>query len=217
MISISGAECWQHDDGVIPLRDIGSSLGRIPRFAGHTQEWYPVLAHVLVAALMCEPKWSIYALFHDAPEALTNDVPTPWKTAEQREVEHALYERMCKAYGLPWPIPEEAQAAVDHVDQLCLVHEGYVLGHAAPDRLVRFDDRGLVKANSIVDDGVLEVVEYHLGLAVARYDGHPLPAFMNPAIAGPIYEDAFYSYLQKSIDAGLEGVDLEKARVPDVD
>lgn len=216
MITLSGSECWPDGEGVPTLRDIGTSLGRISRFAGHTVDFYPVLAHTLVAALLCESKWSVYALFHDAPEALTSDVPTPWKHPAQRELEHGLYERMCLAYGLPWPIPPEGQEAVDYVDHLCLVNEAYVIGHHSPDRLVRRDEGGLIKAGSHTDPEVMSLIEYHRDQAHARVGDHALPAFMIPAIAGPIYEDAFKSYLRKSIGAGLEGVDLERAGIAEL-
>lgn len=203
MIALDGSHCWQHDDGVLTLREIGASLGRLVRFAGHTEEHYPVLAHALTAAVLCEPKWSIYALFHDAPEAVTNDVPTPWKSDEQKELEHQLYERMCVAYGLPWPIPPEGQAAVDAVDHICLVNEGVYLRHAEPTSL---QFKGVAP-----DERVIDVVQYHHELAMTPVAGHPLPSFFHPKITGPIYEDAFKSYVRKSIEAGLEGVDLERA------
>ena len=210
MISISGAHCWPEGpaDEVFTLRDIGTSLGRIPRFVGHTEKWYPVLAHVLTAAVLCEEKWSVYALFHDATETLMNDIPTPYKTDEQRSLERRVYARMCKAYGLPWPVPPEAQKAVKYVDKVCLVNEGHFLEHAQPHLLVPADDEGPVVSPT---EDVMAVVEYHFERAMSPMHGHPLPAFFHKEIAGPIFEDAFYSYLKRSIAAGLEGVDLERA------
>lgn len=209
MISISGAHCWPGgpDHEVFTLRDIGASLGRIPRFAGHTEKWYPVLSHVLTAAVLCEAKWSIYALFHDATEALMNDIPTPYKSKEQKALERELYGRMCRAYGLPWPVPSEGESAVDLVDRVCLVNEGVFLGHAEPHMLLPADDKPPVSP----DADVISVIEYHWERAMSPIQGQVLPAFFHPEITGPIFEDAFKSYVTRSIDAGLEGVDLERA------
>src|SRR5690606_16370569 len=66
-------------DGAPSLESVAVSLGRIPRFAGHTRTWYPVLAHVLCCAAYVEDRYGIHALLHDAAESCVNDVPRPMK------------------------------------------------------------------------------------------------------------------------------------------
>ncbi len=206
MITYYGSHVWPDGDGVPTLREIGIALGRIPRFAGATEKVFPVLAHVLTAALVGERKWSIYLLMHDATEAVMSDVPSPWKSREQRELEDKLLARVYAHYGLP-PLDEEGQAHVHEIDLMVRTNEASFLGH--PD--VEAIDQGRMAG----DDGVYEVVKYHWEMAMTPIDGSPLPAFMNAEIAGPIFEDAFKSYLRQSIDAGLEGVDIEKAGLND--
>lgn len=118
-------------DGVPSLYSIGTGLGRMPRFAGQTPIYYPVLCHVLTVADLVPPQFRIYALLHDAAEALVGDVPTPWKTDAARAAEDDILERLTVSLGLSWPWPEDAHKAVKEADALALAAEAHVLGHPA--------------------------------------------------------------------------------------
>jgi len=78
------------------LYAIGVALSRIPRFAGHTRSAWTVLDHSLfVAALadgepIAEDLLPLCALLHDAHEAMTSDVPTPFKDDELRQTQDML-------------------------------------------------------------------------------------------------------------------------------
>lgn len=135
MITLTGESVWprgsEHGDAGVPsLMSIGAGLGRMPRFAGQTQRLYTVLAHTFVVAELVEPAYRVYALLHDAAEAIVGDVPTTWKTAEARAHEDDLLERITHDLDLPWPWPHAAQAAVKKADALALAAEAHVLGHA---------------------------------------------------------------------------------------
>lgn len=126
-----GGERVTLETGAPTINTIGVSLGRIMRFCGHTERPYSVLAHSLVTAELVPPKFGIYALMHDAQESLMSDVPTPMKSQVARNREYKLLERIYITNGLPWPIPEEAQEAVDEADETALIAEAHILGHPA--------------------------------------------------------------------------------------
>lgn len=203
---------WQHDEGVPSLRDIGQGLGRISRFAGQTEEWYPVLGHVLTTATIVPPIAAIYGLMHDAPESMMSDIPTPWKSPAQRELEHKLYERMCKAYGIPWPIAPEIQEMVEEADYQALLAEAVILRHKNPQGCVRRieggDDTEVIGEVPVIDV-VAELTRHNLSKAQARVGNHALPAYLIPEISRVVFREAFLHFRQKSKDAGLEITDPE--------
>lgn len=127
MITWSG-ECVYPSHGVPRLESVGVGLGRMPRFAGQTRDWYPVLAHTLVVASLVPEHARIYALLHDAPEAIVADVPTPWKTDAARRHEEILLERLYGSLDLPNPTRLQADA-VKAADQRALVAEAHTIGH----------------------------------------------------------------------------------------
>lgn len=90
----------------INLKDIALGLSRQPRYAGQTTKPYSVAQHCLLVAELI-PKRRLYALIHDAPEALLCDMPTPAKDAMRElgstaydELEWRLYAAICKAVKL---------------------------------------------------------------------------------------------------------------------
>ena len=177
-LSRTDVETDNHPD----LFSIGVSLGRIPRFTGHTRELYTVLPHVLTVATIMPAEWGLYGLLHDAPEACVADVPTPWKTEGARTLEKELYERIVRGYGLVWPIPEGVQAAVDKADLKALGAEAHVIGHPkASDWWPEYDE------------AAAELTAYHL---------RHVPQMMNAEVGGSIYEEAFASWADK-IDPDL--------------
>lgn len=87
----------------VPLSDIATSLSRIPRFLGATvgELGYSVAQHSLhvaecLAAWGYSPQIQLAGLFHDAPEALIGDCPSPVKKL-LGEAWHALEARMALA------------------------------------------------------------------------------------------------------------------------
>lgn len=179
MIVYSGRTVAPRDSGwennTFPdLFSIGVSLGRIPRFAGHTKYLYTVLPHVLTVATIMPPEYSVFGLIHDAPEICCSDVPTPWKTEGAKERELDLYERIAEGHGLVWPIPEHVQAEVDKADRLALEAEAHVIGHPAAE---------LVWPNP--DPKTMELTEYHL---------QHVAKMQIPDIAGNIYQEAFAAF-----------------------
>lgn len=85
------------------LTDIAVGLSRQPRFGGQTREWWSVLDHSLFCDELVKSQEStrelrLAVLLHDAHEALTGDVPTPFKTPDFRAVQDDLDRRICGAF-----------------------------------------------------------------------------------------------------------------------
>jgi hypothetical protein len=114
------------------LEAIAVSLGRIPRFCGHTEHWYSVLSHTLVVAELVPADCKIHALLHDAPECVVNDVPTTWKTDGHRDNEHEVLERIYAEQHLPQPTGSQV-LAVKRADLLALAAEAHILKQRAAE------------------------------------------------------------------------------------
>lgn len=128
MIAYDGSDVWP-SHGAPTLREIGVGLGRMPRFAGQTREWYPVLSHSLVVAVLLPPELRVYGLLHDAHEAILGDMPTTWKTPERSSKEDLLQARIYERLGIASPNASASEALHD-ADKEALAAEAHVLGHA---------------------------------------------------------------------------------------
>ena len=174
MISYSNRDVYPDGSGAPSLEDIGVALGRIPRFCGHTKEFYPVLGHILTVATILPDKYALFGLLHDAPEACMGDVPTPWKTEVARRREHMLLRRIYEDNGLKFPISDRAQAAVDIADSQALIAEAHVLGHPRAEVF-----------NGTPDPEIMRITQFHLEQAIS---------FINPEISSRIFVEAFEHY-----------------------
>lgn len=113
-------------DGAYGLTSTAVSLGRIPRFLGHVNTFYPVLAHSLVVASLMPPEIGVYGLLHDAGEAVFGDIPTPVKIPEVREYECAYMERFWENLNMPQPT-DEIRVEVSLADRRALYAEARTL------------------------------------------------------------------------------------------
>lgn len=91
--------------GVPSIVDVARSLSRQPRFAGHGAAGWNGAAHAIyVQALAVQDGHEfnyplrLALLLHDAHEAMTGDVPTPYKNAGIRAVQDALDGRIMDAH-----------------------------------------------------------------------------------------------------------------------
>lgn len=71
------------------ITDIAHALGRVCRFAGHTNRFYSVAEHCVHVALLVPMELVRPALLHDASEAFIGDVTRPLKAMlpDYREIE----------------------------------------------------------------------------------------------------------------------------------
>lgn len=118
--------------GYPTLNTMGITLGRIVRFCGHTNLFYPVLGHNVVVAALLPPEEGIYGLMHDSQESIFADVPSPMKTRIARRREHVVLERIYNGYGIPLP-SEDTLERVEEADHVAVIAEAHVLGHIGAD------------------------------------------------------------------------------------
>lgn len=126
-------------EGAPTIKDVAVHLGRIPRFAGATKGWWTVLHHSICAerivrAYLMEhdlpshdtARCRLEALYHDAHESLTGDVPAPFKGEEMKSFQTRFDRRIWEdTLGLEWkPKP----AIVGWADRALLATEGRILG-----------------------------------------------------------------------------------------
>jgi hypothetical protein len=126
------------DNGNSPsLEDIALHTGRMPRFAGATRPWWSVLHHHFVCGRMADHLGSVddikhavlklYAMLHDAHEAITGDVPRGIKPDILSEYQKQLDKRIYKYFGIPEPTPAIVRA-VKMIDETALFAEAKSLG-----------------------------------------------------------------------------------------
>ncbi len=89
--------------------EVALTLARIPRWAGATLVPWSVLQHSIAAFRLAESMGlddttQLAALWHDAEEMATGDIPKPFKTAEQSQLQDALHQWMYKkVLRMPYP------------------------------------------------------------------------------------------------------------------
>lgn len=113
------------------LHDLALGMGRMPRFAGQGRGWWTVLHHSFVCERLMPqavPRLRLLALLHDAHEAITGDVPTPWKPPELRRWQDELDARIFPRYGLTLPLTNAEAAHLRVVDRAALLAEGAEVG-----------------------------------------------------------------------------------------
>jgi hypothetical protein len=140
-LTLSGRIVRREGNLAPTLRDIGVALGRIPRFAGHARYHWTVLHHSLAMGTMAEaldlrsgrPEMArvLGALLHDAHEAVTNDIPTPWKNSDNRIDQYLLDKMIFKEHlnMLPpalWPV--ERREEIHEWDRQLLAAEALLVG-----------------------------------------------------------------------------------------
>lgn len=114
------------------MYDIGYALSQVPRFCGHTKEPWTVLQHLFAAARLAKllghsTRIQLLALLHDAHEAITGDIPHPWKTDDLRKYQDELDTRIYASIGISLPSISEKKT-VKEIDTMLLYAEAKVFG-----------------------------------------------------------------------------------------
>lgn len=114
---------------MIERRALAWALSLEGRWANNVLFPLSVAQHsLLVASAIREPQFRIYGLLHDAAEAFTRDLPTPFKLwlasqgADVIGLEHRILKAVWTHFGLQLPTPECNQA-VDVADARALATE----------------------------------------------------------------------------------------------
>lgn len=99
-------DVFRPDPEQIDIIDIAVALSRMPRFAGHTTEFYSVAQHSIHVAELCGPSVKLAALLHDASEAYLVDLPRPIKHAmpEYIAIEALVMRAIADKFGFDFPL-----------------------------------------------------------------------------------------------------------------
>lgn len=174
MITISGQNVTR-ESGAPTLYDIGYHLSKQPRFGGATTIDWTVLDHLYACALYAKRrgysrKVQLYAALHDAHEAITSDIPQPWKTDDMREIQRQLDVRIYGSLGLRLP-DMETQRLLHFIDNQMVYAEAK---HVAPQVAEAILKPGPNFRDSInpqdwdADVAVQELLDYECGTADHR-------------------------------------------------
>lgn len=125
----------------IDILDIAHALSRIPRFLGHTEQFFSVAQHSVNVSHTVPAGFALEALLHDAPEAYISDLPTPMKTIPAlsgplRALETRIWLAVALKYGTQQnPMLDVLSPEVKKADFEAFVWEHYALrGYChAPD------------------------------------------------------------------------------------
>ena len=121
------------------LNDVAVGLGRIARFAGQSEKFYPVLLHSLLVGDLVPSQYELFGLLHDAMEAVTGDCVGPFKTTEMCELEDRMWLRfMWERFGIE-TLPEGWEGHVKQADQRALFVEARRIGARGLVETLRFD------------------------------------------------------------------------------
>lgn len=131
----------------ISIDDIVTGLCKAPRFCGQTPVTYTVAEHSLMVSRLVPASLAILAVFHDATEAYTGDVPKPLKVALGEaftQFEHKLHQAIAASLGISPDLPPE----IKHADYVALATEQRDLLGLPPEQ---YDvPAGIEPANEIV-------------------------------------------------------------------
>lgn len=101
----------------IDLNDIVVALARMPRFTGHTTQFYSVAQHSVLVAWQTPMDLRLQAVLHDATEAYLGDLARPIKALcpGYRAIEDRLWHAIAERFGVPVELRPEVRAADDRL------------------------------------------------------------------------------------------------------
>ncbi|WP_337996196.1 hypothetical protein [Oleispirillum naphthae] len=139
LLQMCSGRAWSLSDpepAAIHWPDIAEQLAKVNRFVGATPGvTYSVAQHCCVVADMLPPALRPYGLLHDAPEAFSGDIPTPYKrlcamiAAEYGAgdvlaiAEDMQARAIHAAAGLDYPLTVGFGGAIKHADLVALATE----------------------------------------------------------------------------------------------
>lgn len=95
------------------LESITAGLAYQGRFTGQMKWYYSLAAHSVLVSHLVSPEYTLEGLFHDAAEAVLNDISRPFKLIlkEYKAHEDRVSRAIATKFGLTYPWPEEIKRA----------------------------------------------------------------------------------------------------------
>lgn len=122
----------------ISVIDIANGLGREGRFGNQSDHFYSVAQHSVLLAENLPKHLRLWAMLHDASEALIHDMPKPIKRAipGYAAMEARLSKCIFAAFGLEGEVPKEVKEAdnrivLDEAMSVFETHPSWVSEHKA--------------------------------------------------------------------------------------
>ena len=150
------------------LGELARALSRVQRWNGDTIVPWTVLQHTLAGVVLIPEEQAVelvYWILHDVEEALTGDIPAPFKAPDQAKLGDEIRGQILRSLKLPEPdapaleriaaLDEKLAAAEAHL--LCPLH----VRAAFP----QFDVEAFNVVYSMLDMTPREAVEAYLGAA----------------------------------------------------
>lgn len=100
------------DAADVPIEVIAHHLSQICRFAGGTEHFYSVAQHCVLASCIAPHGHEYDALLHDTAEAVTNDIPRPFKVEKIpgfKDIEARIESSMARKFGTTYPLSREVR------------------------------------------------------------------------------------------------------------
>jgi len=109
------------------IEDIAHALSMICRFGGHTKEFYSVAQHSVLVSYICNKKYALQGLMHDATEAFCGDVVRPIKRNIQFfcDMEDGLHNAISQKFHIYWN--ETIHKSIKRADNIALLTEAKYL------------------------------------------------------------------------------------------
>ncbi len=150
-----------------PLRDLAIGMYRACRFGGACRTWWSVLQHSIACAEYVRNKteWGftekfrdklqLWALMHDAHEAVTSDVPYPYKPKALKDLQRELDIRIYTYYDIPLPSESDIELLKQQIDDMLVCAEGAIVGPLGITRhrtITRADVKALDAVHAVLED-----------------------------------------------------------------
>lgn len=169
MHTLSGRRFALGGTFVPTIRDIGVGISRIPRWAGATVRPWSVLQHALAGwdlvkqEIPDDIRLRFHMLHHDDDEMATGDIPKPFKTEQQMELEEKLRRWFYEAqFKQVYPTETEMEL-IHYVDRRLLAAEAACLIHPAAR-----DDFDVPDSRAV--DAVWNLIDITPNEAIARFE-----------------------------------------------
>jgi len=148
------------------LSEIARTLAGLRRWNNRTVVPWSVLQHSLAGASMVadeNPIRKIHFLAHDSEEALTGDIPKPYKTADMSELGDGIREDIfVNVYRIPYP----ESPSWEYLDEVMEIAEREVLLH--PKRRKTFGGAVEIDVEDAVD-AIWELLRVPEHLLIDKY------------------------------------------------